>query len=368
MLKVLYDHQCFAYQEYGGVSRYFVELIKHIKTSESIKAELALKFSNNHYLNELKEIRIKSFLRGKKFTGKTILLNFLNEINSRKIISESDFDVFHPTYYNPYFLKLIKNKPFVLTVYDMTHEIFPDSVNKFDKTPHYKKVLVNRSKKIIAISENTKKDIIRILNVPADKIEVIYLASSLNKSLSLNSDDLGLPERYILFVGNRKYYKNFKNTLLAFEELVKNDDQLFLVCAGGGSFNNEELELFRRKNIFNKILHRPADDASLSTLYSNALVFIFPSFYEGFGIPALEAMNCDCPLALSNVSSLPEIGADAAVYFDPYDPMDIHRAVSTIIYDQTKRKHLIEKGRRRRENFSWLKTTDETIKLYEKIL
>ncbi len=368
MLKILYDHQCFSNQEYGGVSRYFVELMKHINLLGIAKSELALKYSNNLYLEELRRINSKTFLKGKKFTGKTTLLNFLNKRNSKKQIRKGNFDILHPTYYDPYFLKDISDKPFVITVYDMTHEIFPDSVNKFDKTAQYKKLLVNNSKKIIAISENTKKDIVKILNVPEDKIEVIYLASSLSKSMNVEREKLQLPERYILFVGNRKYYKNFSNTVLAFEELVKNDDQLYLVCAGGGSFGKEELDLFKRKNLFNRILHRPADDASLSTLYSNALVFIFPSFYEGFGIPALEAMNCDCPLALSNVSSLPEIGADAAVYFDPHNPIDICNAISSVIYDNNKTEKLIEAGRKRRENFSWIKTTNETIQLYEKII
>ncbi|WP_304131411.1 glycosyltransferase family 1 protein [Ignavibacterium album] len=368
MLKVLYDHQCFSYQEYGGVSRYFIELIKHIKLSGNAQSELALKYSNNQYLEELKEINSKSFLKGKKFTGKTTLLNFLNKRSSKKQIRKGNFDIFHPTYYDPYFLKEISSKPFVITVYDMTHEIFPDSVNKFDKTAENKKILVDKSKKIIAISENTKKDLIRILNVPSEKVEVIYLASSLKKATGLDKTYLNLPDRYILYVGSRKYYKNFKNALLAFEELVKNDDNLFLVCSGGGKFGREELGLFKSKNLMSKILYRPADDISLSILYSNALTFLFPSFYEGFGIPVLEAMNCDCPLALSNVSSLPEIGADAANYFDPYDYMDIYNTLSSIIYNNSNREKLIEAGRKRRINFSWIKTTNETIKLYEKII
>jgi glycosyltransferase involved in cell wall biosynthesis len=368
MLKILFDHQCFSNQEYGGVSRYFVELIKNLKQLNLASTEVSLKYSNNHYLNELPEVKAKLFLRGKNFTGKKLLLNFLNESFSRKLIREKDFNIFHPTYYDPYFLKSLSYKPFVLTVYDMTHELFPDSVHKYDKSAVNKKLLIQKASKVIAISNNTKKDIINILNVSPDKIEVIHLASSLNKKLSLGRESLNLPDRYILYVGSRKYYKNFHNIFYAFKEITKNDDNLSLICAGGGKFNDVEIEMFVKNNLTEKILYKPADDISLATLYSNALVFVFPSFYEGFGIPALEAMNCDCPLALSNVSSLPEIAGDAAVYFDPYNKDDIVRALSDIIYDDDKRAALIENARKRREDFSWIKTATKTFELYKKII
>lgn len=367
-MKVLFDHQCFTNQDYGGISRYFVSLMYEFDKTSDVSYSLSLKYSNNFYINQSNKFNVKKFFPTVNFRGKKFSSHLLNLPNSKSLIQRKDYDVFHPTYYNPYFLKTLISKPFVLTVYDMTHELFPEIVHWFDKAAEQKKLLVTKAKKIIAISHNTKKDLIDILKVPSDKIEVIHLASSIEKSMNKNENISALPTRYILYVGSRNYYKNFHNTLSAFEDLVKNDDEIFLVCAGGGKFSKKETQIFIDKKLSNKILYMPADDNSLATLYSNALVFIFPSLYEGFGIPALEAMNCDCPLALSNVSSLPEIGGDAAIYFDPNDSSDIERAISKVIYDDIFRSELIKKGKSRRKEFSWQKTAIETKKLYESCL
>jgi glycosyltransferase involved in cell wall biosynthesis len=367
-MKVLYDHQCFTNQEYGGISRYFVSLLDEFAKMDNISTDLALKFSNNFYLKNNKKFNIKSFFSNTNFRGKKFTSHLINMPNSKSLLRKGAYDIFHPTYYNPYFLKSIANRPFIITVYDMTHELFPNIVHWFDKTVTQKKYLTNKAQKVVAISNNTKRDLIKILKVPEEKIEVVHLASSLSKEMVNSNNHLNLPERYILFVGSRNYYKNFTNTIIAFNNLIKNDDQLFLVCAGGGKFNDREIQNFKMNNLSDKILHRQADDISLASLYSKAMLFIFPSLYEGFGIPALEAMNCDAPLALSNISSLPEVGGDAAVYFDPKDPNDITKKLSNIIYDDNFRSNLIEKGKERRKNFSWQKTAIETKKVYEQIL
>lgn len=367
-MKVLFDHQCFTNQEYGGISRYFVSLMNEFENLDDVEYSLALKYSNNFYIHQIKKFKVSGFFPFLNFRGKKFSSHLLNLPNSKSQIRGKDYDIFHPTYYNPYFLKSLGNKPFVITVYDMTHELFPHIVHWFDKTIIYKRLLMSRAEKIIAISHNTKKDLVEILRVPSNKIEVIYLAANINKELTKDSLNLNMPERFILYVGSRNYYKNFKNTLKAFESLTKNDDTLFLLCAGGGKFTDGETKVFNEIKLADKIIYMPADDNSLAALYSNAILFVFPSLYEGFGIPAIEAMNCDCPLALSNVSSLPEIGGDAAVYFDPNDPKDICNQISKIIYNENFRNQLIEKGKERRKEFSWQKTAIETKKLYESCL
>ena len=367
-MKVLFDHQCFTNQEYGGISRYFVSLMNEFDKMNDVSYSLALKYSNNFYIHQNNRFKVKRFLPNLNFRGKKFSSHLLNLPNSKTQLKKGNFDIFHPTYYNPYFVKTLDKKPFVLTVHDMTHELFPHIVHKFDKTTIQKKYLVSKAKKIHAISQNTKKDLIEKLKVPEEKIEVIYHGSSISKIDALNYDNLIIPERYILYVGSRNYYKNFNYTIAAFNELVKNDDMLFLVCAGGGKFIDREIQLFNELKLSDKIIHKPADDNSLAALYSNAILFIFPSLYEGFGIPALEAMNRDCPLALSNISSLPEVGGDAALYFDPNDPKDICNQLTKIIYNEKFRNQLIEKGKVRRKEFSWQKTASETKKLYEQCL
>lgn len=367
-MKVLFDHQCFTNQEYGGISRYFVSLINEFEKLNDIESNLALKYSNNYYISRLSRFGIKPFFKDKNFRGKKLTSHLINLPHSNSLISKGEFDIFHPTYYNPYFLKTLVSRPFVLTVYDMTHELFPDIIHWIDKTVEQKKFLVNKAKKVIAISENTKNDLLKILRTDETKIEVIHLASSLSPENSENKSDMNLPDKYILYVGSRNYYKNFDNLLSAFKQLSQTDDQLNLICAGGGRFSDAEKNKFNEYNLNSKVLYRPADDNSLAVLYSNALLFVFPSKYEGFGIPILEAMNCGCPMAVSNCSSLPEVAGASAVYFDPNDPSDIYRAIDKIIYNETTRNELISIGKIKKNDFSWQKTAAKTKKVYESIL
>lgn len=363
-MKILFDHQCFSMQNYGGVSRYFAELIRGFAKEPDIDMYVSTEFTNNSYLAN------KSFLPNNEFKGKKLILHEINKLFSKHQIKKNKFDLFHPTYYNPYFINSLK-KPFVLTVFDMIHEIFPDHVHRLDKTAEYKKLLVTKATKIIAISHNTKKDLVNILKVPPEKVEVIHLASCITKDMANLKYFDNLPERsvkrYILYVGGRNYYKNFDNLLLAFEELVKHDDTLYLICAGGGRFNGIEQAIFEKKGLTNNIISYPADDKTLATLYSNALVFVFPSLYEGFGLPVLEAMSCDCPVALSNRGSLSEIASKSAIFFDPKDPINIQTMISKVIYNSELRNRFIKKGRLKCEKFSWEETVKKTKGLYQNI-
>ncbi len=347
-------------QKYGGISRYFAELMKNI----SPQYELALKYSDNIYLKKInypgKRLRLPE-----KFKGKSTLLFQLNMPQSIKKIRERKFDLFHPTYFNPYFLQYIKDKPFVLTVHDMTHELFPDKVNKLDKSAEYKKIVANKAAKIICVSQNTRNDLCRLLNIDENKIEVIYHGSSLK--LAEANYSIPLPEKYILYVGARGYYKNFNLFYSAVESLLKNDKDLCLLCAGGGKFSKEELSKFETSGVSSRVLYRQVSDSILPFVYNKAAVFVFPSLYEGFGIPVLEAFNCDCPVITSNVSSLPEVAGDAAYCVSPYDPEMIKEAVSKFVYNPEMRDKYITKGRKRRELFSWEKTAQLTMKLYQSI-
>ena len=205
-MKVLYDHQIFTMQIYGGISRYFIELMKNIENDNEIEYELSLRYSNNYYLKKLNNLTYKTFLENYSFKGKYRLLNILNKNVSKEYISRGDYDIFHPTYYNPYFLDYIDRKPFVLTIYDMIHEIYPEMFSSKDKTSERKKILAQKATKIIAISENTKRDIIKFLGIGENKIEVIYLGNSLNINKDDKTINIIIPEKYILFVGSRRGY------------------------------------------------------------------------------------------------------------------------------------------------------------------
>ena len=365
-MKVLYDHQIFSTQIFGGISRYFQELSSQIALYKNVKIEFALKISNNFYLDN-DCIKFYPFLKNYHFRGKVRLIYFINKIYTIYKLVRRDFDVFHPTYYDTYFLKFIGNRKLVLTVYDMIHEKFPENFSELDKTSENKKLLATKAYRIIAISESTKQDLIEIFDINPLKIEVIYLANSLQ--LDKNAENkIKLPKEYILYVGSRGGYKNFMTFLSSVTKILNSDNNLHLVCAGGGKFDDKENTYISNNNLENKLLQFNIDDKTLSYFYSNAKAFIFPSLYEGFGIPVLEAFACGCPLICSNTSSLPEIASDAAVYFDPSDEKSIETAVFNVLNHQELSASMIEKGYIRLKFFSWEKTAQLTEKIYQSII
>jgi len=389
-MKVLYDHQTFTIQSYGGISRYFFELMSSFNRSGLVDFKLPIEYSNNHYLHGadfIKDIKrfqtADEFLCGLRFRGKAKIYRFarvlgmiahaerINKRHSIASLREGGFDVFHPTYYDPYFLDSIGRKPFILTIHDMTHELILDRRFTTHKDPvlERKKILAQKASKIIAVSENTKKDIIRIYGTDAEKISVVYHGSSLNGDRINQAVADDLPGRYILFVGDRMRYKNFTFFMEAVSELLRSDRDLMVVCAGGSGFSKGERMLFESMGLSERILYQSISGGDdLAAIYHKALAFVFPSLYEGFGIPVLEAFSCGCPAILSDASSLPEVGGDAAVYFDPSNAGSLGDAVAGVIYDEKTRAKLIKKGYERSKQFSWEKTARETARVYEEVI
>jgi glycosyltransferase involved in cell wall biosynthesis len=238
-----------------------------------------------------------------------------------------------------------------------------------DGTSKRKKLLAKKATKIIAVSENTKKDIIRFFSIDTNKIEVIYHGAPFD--MNSNSNDkinIDLPEKYIVFVGSRGGYKNYDLFVEAVTSLLAKDNELKVVCVGDGNFKKIEKEKFKRLNITNKVYQYSVNDDILTYLYKKAMVFVFPSLYEGFGIPILEAFSCGCPVLASHTSSLPEVAGDAAIYFDPTNKLSILSSIQKVIYDDNLRNQLIYKGYQRVKKFTCEKTAEKTKSLYESIL
>lgn len=367
-MKVLYDHQCFVQQQFGGVSRYHYQLIKELNKLQDVEANLSLTYSNNFYINEDNNFKVRKFFPDNNFFFKRTILDHINRISTKKDLLKGDFDIFHPTYYNPYFLNLLNDKPFVITVYDLIHEKYPEIINSIDRTTENKKFIIEKAQIILAISNSTKNDLIQIYNIPSEKIAVTYLAASIDKRLASADIKLKLPEKYLLYVGNRDFYKNFNNFMLAIQPILKEYNELCLICAGGNIFTKNELTFFQSLGVENKVIYKTADDVTLATLYANALAFVFPTLYEGYGIPPLEAMNCDCPVIMSNTSSLPEVGGEAAIYFNPGSKDDMRDKIESIITNQELRDELILKGKSQRQKFSFEKTAKQTFDIYKRFL
>lgn len=365
-MKVTYDHQIFTLQEYGGISRYFYELLKRFEVSDST-FNVATLYSNNEYLKSVTNVQSNSFLGNVRFRGKGRLLQFINSQYSSYKIRQSDFDVLHPTYYDPYVLKNIGSKPFVITLHDMIHEKFSSRFKEIadPKLFERKKQLLENASKIIAVSESTKRDIIDYFGVSKSSIEVVYLGNSLISS-SPNEVPI-IKDSYILYVGIRSAYKNFLFFLKTVSDLLVSND-LKLVCAGGGPFTDEEKKAIKNLNLSAIVMYvHFNEDRVLSNLYSNAICFVFPSLYEGFGIPVLESFACRCPIITTTGGSLPEVAGDAAVYFSPDDPESLHKAVSSVINDCELRDEMRNRGEERLKLFSWDITFSKTLKIYSSL-
>lgn len=366
-MKILYDHQIFTSQKYGGISRYFYELVREFSDMQDINCEIPLLVSNNHYISDKKFVNYVDLLPNKQFRGKQRIFNYLNKPNTILKLKQQKFDLFHPTYYDPYFLTYLGNKPFVLTVYDMIHEKFSDMFSPTDKTTEQKRLLVEKATKIIAISQSTKKNLIELFGTDESKIEVVYLGNSMFPKANI-SIGYEIPKKYLLFVGGRGSYKNFERFIKSVSRLLNQDKELYVLCTGGGKFSNNEIQLLNELEISRQVLQYNLDDDGLAYFYKNALAFIFPSLYEGFGMPVLESFACGCPLLCSDVSSLPEVAGEAACYFDPYSEESIRDAVLRVLDDMNLRKDLIAKGQERLKQFSWKQTAEQTKKIYESVL
>jgi len=253
----------------------------------------------------------------------------------------------------------------------LIHEIF---FTEFAKEKDYrpKKRILNLADHIICVSENTKKDLIKFYDIDEKKITVIYHGNSFsNIKSSFNIESTTkLNFKYFLYIGSRKRYKNFFSLIDAFSENRQIYNEYKIVCVGGGKLLNSETKRLKEKNIdLNKIIIFPNnDDNLLYNLYKNASALIYPSSYEGFGMPVVEAMGLGCPVICSNSSSLPEVYGNAALSFSPNSKNELSKAIEKIVFDQDFRKKIIEFGFIQSKKFSWEKCAKETLSVYKKLI
>ena len=360
-MKVLLDPQIFSSQKFGGISRLFVEVWKRSIDHEQIEIECPLLYSENYHLNEsgLEPRNIFNVLHHLNLKGTGRIKDLLKRYsinNTKRKLKSQRFDVFLSTYYDTYFLDHINKKPFILTVYDMIHEIYPEYFTSDTKTIVQKKILIEKADRIIAISKQTKKDLLRFYPaISPEKIDVVYLSQSI---IDNNSETIQLPKKFLLFVGNRGAYKNFRLFVETAAPFLKADPSLYIVCAGGGKLSVKEAEMLQELNISNKVIQKDYKDSELASFYKAAKVFVFPSAYEGFGIPTLEAMKCGCPVILANSSCLPEVGGNAVMYFESGDKSSLANAINKGLKEECLRDELIEKGFKQVNEFSWEKTAE----------
>jgi glycosyltransferase involved in cell wall biosynthesis len=371
-MKILYDHQMFYRQNHGGITRYFVELIKGLNNIGSIDIQLSVGATNNNYLKELSNfIRLNDELNvsrnhgffSKLFLKKNSPVDIIDQ--SIRLIKEGNFDVFHPTFYDHYFLEHISQKKYVLTVHDLITQKYPEFFIEYE-TPDKSTRILEGASHIIAISETTKRDLVNYFFVDESKISVIYHGSPQKKDIEIN-DIQKLDYEYLLFVGERRGYKNFYSFLLSIKDTLLMHKNLKLVCVGS-PFANFEIKYFESLYISNKIFNLTPDDEGLQILYENAVALVYPSIDEGFGLPILEAFVNGCPVLCSDIKVFHEIANDSVVYFDPKSIKSINDAFYRIYNSKKEKQNLIEKGYERSKTFDWSKCASLTKEVYKKVI
>ena len=371
---------------HGGVSRCFVELYRHFPSE--VNAQIALRECNNSYIREYcicpeesdaynhwliegnwhakgRLFNLYNWLRGEKdYWNK----KQYNKLESIRLLKNGNFDIFHPTFFDDYFLHYLGCKPFVLTIHDMMPELYPQYFDQEnDEQILGKRKLAPLASAIIAVSEKTKEDLIRILGVPEEKVHVIYHGCSFEK--------IANPQRlfdvpYILYVGDRKCYKNFKLFVRDIASVLKHHQELRVVCTGT-DFTKEEVVQMKQLGIEERFIHRWINtDADFYSLYHYAKCFVYTSEYEGFGIPILEAYKADCPVLLNRASCFPEIAGDAAVYFSMKESgSDFSQVLESFLAMSLEELDILrQKQRKRLENYSWEKSATELTTVYASVL
>lgn len=369
-MKVAFDQQVFLLQEYGGISRYICSLARELALIPDVQTRVVAPLHFNRNLATLEHVAGTRHLLPRVNTKLFRLVAFASKHLAHQSINRFKPDILHETYYS-----FDEYRPFsakrVLTVYDLIHERYPCLFERSHMTTGPKKAAAQRADHVVCISESTRRDVIEYCGVAPEKTSVIYLGVDVEfiQASERVAGRLGSPRPYLLYVGARGGYKNFGRLLRAFAGSARLKAEFDLVCFGGGAFRTDELQAASELGLRQgQLSHRGGGDALLAQLYCEAEALVYPSLYEGFGIPPIEAMAVGCPVISSNTSSLPEVVGDAGEYFDPNDEGAITQAIERVTSSPTRRAELVAIGSQQYRKFTWEKCARETHEIYRKLL
>ena len=358
-------------RERTGVDTYAYNLIKNM---------IKIGKSKDLYLIHYHKTHDQIYRKTHEVIVPKIPLKLTNVLGLPYAISKINIDVLHiPAHWHtqimPFFLNPKVKK--ILTIHDLTPMLFPETHTRetvflWNSTL---KLIKNKIDIIIADSQNTKNDCINYLNIPEEKIEVVYLVADeiytpvdnkreireeLAKKYNINTP-------FIHYVGTLEKRKNVPTLIKAFYKLKKKGITHKLVIVGKKGWRyNDIFEVVKALNLQKDVIftgYVPKED--LVKFYNLADVFVYPSIYEGFGLPPLEAMACGCPVIASNTSSLPEVVGNAGILINPYNIDSLAKAIYDVLTNDGLRDELSKKGLKRAKLFSWEKTAKETWKVYE---
>ena len=366
-IEVLFDHQIYDLQKFGGISRMYSDVSKELNKSEIIENYTGSGVSRGKYqdfyarfsVGETKNEYIKNI-----YCDKDEKKNIDISIDELK---KGDFDVFYPTFFNPYFLKHLGGKPFVMSVHDMIPEIYTKYFRRNDIQIVGKKEMVKSAKAIEVPSECTKKDLIRILGVDEKKIHVIGRA--LNPEFGKKTHSKSVVDfDYILYVGQRNAYKRFDWFIKHITPFLEKHKNIHIICTGN-KFTKKELGLFEEYGISDRVHAMFADDITMATLYKYAKFFVFSSEYEGFGLPILESYKMGCVALLNNIEVFREITDNKGTFFDLSEDSSNLSDVAENVYNmnKSKKKKILDIQNSILEKYSFEKYIDNFKKIFNDV-
>lgn len=359
-MKILYDGSVYSSQFGGGISRYFENIINRLPST--FTPQLLTTRRNGVIYPQHQNLKSIVYRR---FRPTRVSLRLERQYFRFRTANEK-FDIAHPTYYTLLTGSDISdyNYPVVLTVYDMIHELYAAKIDPHGEEAAKKKKAILAAQAIICISENTRNDLLKYYPQLKTRVYLTHLAHSIDASMS--HGDEPIPRRpYFVYVGSRHAsYKNFDQLLFAFADVLSMRPDIVL-CVVGAPFSDAERRMVVGLKLSDSVEHfGHASDAQLAKLYRCSIGLVYPSLYEGFGIPPLEAMACETAVIASHSSSLPEVVGDAGILFNPAIKDELTEAMIYLLNDSANREKLIAAGRQRIKHFSWEKTASRTVDVY----
>ena len=353
----------------AGISWYIINLLKNL-------AQVSPDF-----------LRYSAFLRDKSFAGQTSNLNLhfsrwptqrpmvrilWEQLAQPLVLRRAGVDLLHAL---AFVAPLAAPCPFVVTVYDLSFLRFPEAFRPFNRwyLSYFTANSVKRAKAVITISESTRRDVINLLNAPPERVHTIYCGVDASfrplpqAEIDAFKSAHNLPDTFVLYLGTLEPRKNVDGLIRAYARWRQRDPAAppLVVAGGKGWYYSQIFELAQSLNLTNAV-HFPGyiPQEAMNLWYNAATLFVYPSYFEGFGLPVLEAMACGTPVITSNVSSLPEVAGSAALLVDPVNMEQLSEALADVMRHPDLRQAMAEQGLVRAATFNWQETAQETVNIY----
>ena len=368
-MNILYDHQAFSLQSAGGITRYFRELMSRLSRVEGVKPVALLGLSDSHSSIPGIVGHERTFLWNHSFFSPGLTTYAINEALLNAVaLSSGKFDIYHNTLYR--FMPLARAQRFVATHHDCIQERFPESFKDRGRIFRAKRQMFQQTDLVFCVSESSRADLEEFYGVGPEKTKVVYNGVSDMKRTPKGHAELRkiVDRDFILYVGKRDGYKNFTGLIRAMQ-LSGIHQTHRLLSLGGGILTAEERKQIADaglKEIITIVPH--ASFELLSESYAAASLLVYPSLYEGFGLPPLEAMQMKCPALVARSSATSEVCRDGAFFFDPNVIEEFSEMLKFSLYDTSAREAVIERGLNVVRRYSWDRTAAEVLMGYRAVL